>query len=128
MSAETVKTALEAAIWVTASPHEWKWTTEQQAAMARYCLLATAVLGEAASDLEKIVCTKAPDDGVILLSNEAPTAYSEEMKCQVYLHDHFSPLGDALIALHKHLSSLQPSAEFYNETDPGTEGHVPRVL
>lgn len=33
--------AIEAAYWVTASPHEWVWTQEQQAAMARYCLWAS---------------------------------------------------------------------------------------
>jgi hypothetical protein len=32
--------AVQAAFWVTASPHEWTWTPEQQAAMARYCLWA----------------------------------------------------------------------------------------
>lgn len=34
------KAALDAAIWVTCSPHEWVWTNEQQVAMARYCLVA----------------------------------------------------------------------------------------
>jgi len=32
---------LKSAIWVTCSPHEWQWTTDEQAAMARYCLWAT---------------------------------------------------------------------------------------
>ncbi len=32
--------AIAAALWVTASPHEWVWTPEQQAAMARYTLWA----------------------------------------------------------------------------------------
>lgn len=128
MSAQTVKTALDAAIWVTASPHEWQWTQEQQVAMARYCLLATAVLGEAVSDLEKIVCTKSPDDGVILLSNEAPTHFDSQRNCEVYDHEHFSPLGDALIALHEHLRSLQPSEGFYDDTDPGAEGNVSGIL
>jgi hypothetical protein len=106
MSTTNTKAALDAAIWVTASPHEWVWTQEQQVAMARYCLMATAVLGEAASDLERIVCTKEPDDGVVLLSNEG-TFHYDENKCAVYDHEHFSALGDALIALHQQLSSLQ---------------------
>ena len=106
MSKENTKTALDAAIWVTASPHEWLWTQEQQIAMARYCLLAAAVIGEAASDLEKIVCTKEPDRGVLLMSGEAPTHYDPVVGCEVYELENFSPLGDALIALHDHLSSL----------------------
>jgi hypothetical protein len=36
--------ALSAAHWVTASPHEWKWTHEQQVAMARYCVGASSRL------------------------------------------------------------------------------------
>lgn len=106
MSNENTKAALDAAIWVTASPHEWVWTQEQQVAMARYCIEASSVISKAVNDLEKIVCTKEPDDGVVLLSNEAPSHYDAEAGGHVYDHEHFSPLGDALIALHKHLSSL----------------------
>lgn len=36
--------AVEAAYWVTASPHEWKWTSDQQIAMARYVLWASQKL------------------------------------------------------------------------------------
>ena len=118
MSKTTTKAALDAAIWVSASPHEWVWTHEQQVAMARYCLLAYAVLGEAISDLEKIVCVVPPDDGVILLSNDSPTHYDPETNCQVYEHQHFSPLGDALVALHEHLSSMLYPKE--NATDART--------
>lgn len=64
------------------------------------------VIRKAVGDLEKIVCTKPPDDGVILLSSESPTEYDPIAKCQVYVHEHFSPLGDALIALHKRLAAL----------------------
>lgn len=106
MSKDLTKDALNAAAWVTASPHEWTWTHDQQVAMARYCLLASTVIGAAIQDLEKIVCVKEPDDGVVLLSQEGTTHYDPETKCQVYDHQHFSPLGDALIALHEHLSSL----------------------
>lgn len=104
----TAKDALEAAIWVTASPHEWTWTHEQQIAMARYCVEASRVLSEARQQLEEIVCVKAPDDGVILLSHESP-CHHEPLKGSVYDHAHFSPLGDALIALHETLLSLNKS-------------------
>jgi len=49
--------------------------------------------------LEKIVCTEGVDRGLILVDHESPTRYDAEMKCQVYVHENFSPLGDALIAL-----------------------------
>jgi len=32
--------AVEAAHYVTMSPHEWEWTARQQELMARYCLWA----------------------------------------------------------------------------------------
>lgn len=54
--------------------------------------------------LATIVCTEHPDDGVVLLSNDGPCHWDEELKCQVYDHDHFSPLGDALMKLWKELS------------------------
>lgn len=38
--AERRKDVLNAAMWVTCSPHEWVWTPEQQAEMARFCLWA----------------------------------------------------------------------------------------
>lgn len=50
--------------------------------------------------LSEIVCTTPPDDGVVLLSNDSPTHYDPVRKVQVYDHEHFSPLGDALIELH----------------------------
>ena len=49
--------------------------------------------------LEQIVCTEGEDRGVVLLDQHAPTRYDDDLKCQVYLHENFSPLGDALIAL-----------------------------
>lgn len=51
--------------------------------------------------LEDIVCTVKPDDGVVLLSDEGPTTYDPVHKIQVYDHEHFSPLGDALIELYE---------------------------
>ena len=47
--------------------------------------------------LETIVCTDHQDAGVVLLSQEGATHYDAEQKCQVYDHEFFSPLGDALI-------------------------------
>jgi len=49
--------------------------------------------------LEKIVIPEGVDAGVILLSWESPTHYDPEIKCQVYEHENFSPLGYALVAL-----------------------------
>jgi hypothetical protein len=51
MKDETRKAAIGAAIWVTASPHEWVWTHEQQIAMAQFCCWANPIV----SDLEKLV-------------------------------------------------------------------------
>lgn len=96
----TTKEALNAAIWVTASPHEWVWTQEQQVAMARYCMDASKRLSDIRDKLETIVCTVEPDRGVVLLSEHAPTHYDTELKCHVYDHENFSPLGDALVKLH----------------------------
>lgn len=41
MSKEARDRAMQAAMWRTASPHEWEWTPEQQAYMALYVLWAT---------------------------------------------------------------------------------------
>jgi len=49
--------------------------------------------------LKTIVETDGIDAGVIYLSWDSPTTYDPELKCQVYDHDYFSELGDALIAL-----------------------------
>jgi len=65
----------------------------------RRCHDAELALKEAREQLEKIVCTVGEDRGVVLLSQEAPTQYSEKLKCHVYTHLNFSPLGDALIKL-----------------------------
>lgn len=49
--------------------------------------------------LENCVCTEGVDKGVILLSNDGP-CHPEVWNgktVQVYNHDYFSPLGDALI-------------------------------
>lgn len=61
------------------------------------------IVNEALGDLANIVCTDDVDGGVVLLSNDSPTHYDSERNCQVYNHEHFSPLGDALVALHKKL-------------------------
>lgn len=38
--ADRRKRVIDAASWVTASSHEWEWTSEMQAEMARFCLWA----------------------------------------------------------------------------------------
>jgi len=50
--------------------------------------------------LEEIVVPDGIDSGVILLSWDSPTNYDPVAKCQVYQFENFSPLGDALVALH----------------------------
>ena len=81
--------------------HGQKHIAEAFAAHAK----AEGELREALALLETIVCTEPPDDGVVLLSNDSPCHYDPEHKIQVYDHEHFSPLGDALIALHRKLKT-----------------------
>lgn len=57
MNNETRKTAMDAAIWVTASPHEWQWTHEQQVAMARFCCWASLTLDNHRRLVEEYACT-----------------------------------------------------------------------
>lgn len=59
----------------------------------------------AIADLEQIVCVTEPDDGVVLLDHQGTTHWDAEHKIQVYDCEHFSPLGDALIALHDKLTA-----------------------
>jgi hypothetical protein len=77
----------------------------------KHCLMTTWIhepeekVKIAAALLERIVCTEGEDAGVILLDHEG-TTHTEEIdgrKVSVYDHAYFSPLGDALIALHKTL-------------------------
>jgi hypothetical protein len=103
---QEIDLAIYSAIYVTCSPHEWEWTHDQQVAMARYCVEASKLIDSALRMLEEIVCTVPPDDGVILLSGDSPSEWDESIGCHVYKHEHFSPLGDALISLHQHLSQL----------------------
>lgn len=56
-------------------------------------------LNAAREALEQIVCTEGEDRGVVMVDHESPTRYDSERKCQVYLCENFSPLGDALISL-----------------------------
>lgn len=51
--------------------------------------------------IPNIVCTEGEDAGVVLLSNDGVTHYDKERDCQVYELEYFSPLGEALMALHK---------------------------
>lgn len=56
-------------------------------------------LAKAREKLKEIVVTEGYDAGVVLLSDDGPTHYDAELKCQVYDHAYFSPLGDALVEL-----------------------------
>jgi len=49
--------------------------------------------------LEQIVATDETDRGVVLLSSEGSATFDPQLNCMVYDCEHFSPLGDALIAL-----------------------------
>jgi hypothetical protein len=60
--------------------------------------------------IEKIVEPEGIDAGVILLSDDSPTHWSEEHQCHVYEHENFSPLGDALVNLWK-LAAGKPEAK-----------------
>lgn len=60
----------------------------------------SASLAKIRAKIEDVVCTEGCDKGVVMLSRDGPTHYDEELKCQVYDHEYFSPLGDALIAIH----------------------------
>lgn len=57
--------------------------------------------------LQDIVCTEPPDEGVVLLSDDSTTHKEKmlvsgvEFDVEVYDHEHFSPLGDALIELYE---------------------------
>lgn len=57
------------------------------------------VLSTAREQLAKIVVDEGEDAGVILLSWESPTHYDPTVGMQMYDHDYFSPLGDALVEL-----------------------------
>jgi len=60
---------------------------------------ANAKLHVARDKLSEIACTEGVDAGVVLLSHESPTDWNEHLKCHVYRHTYFSPLGDALVEL-----------------------------
>ena len=60
--------------------------------------------------LRAIVVTEGCDAGVVLLSHESPCHYDAAMECEVYDHDHFSPLGDALVELHNALEEVHAAA------------------
>lgn len=62
---------------------------------------AVARLAKIREKLEDVVCTKSPDTGLVLLSVDGPTTYDPRLGIQVYVHEYFSPLGDALIELYE---------------------------
>lgn len=54
--------------------------------------------------IEKIVCTEGCDEGVILLDPQGHTDYDPVRKCHVYRNEYFSPLGEAMVKLHRMVS------------------------
>ncbi len=81
---------------------------ETEAAMAETCARLPTTIAESVAALEKIVEIGGIDQGVVLLSNDGPTHYDKELKVQVYDHENFSQLGDALVALHEKLTAATP--------------------
>lgn len=65
---------------------------------------------EIATRLTEIVITEGEDAGVVLLSQDGTTHYDESVKGQVYDHNYFSPLGDALMNLWR-LASTEVHAD-----------------
>jgi len=61
--------------------------------------------------LAEVVCTKEPDRGVVMLSQEGTSHWDAERGGQVYDHEHFSALGDALIELYELAHSGAPEVE-----------------
>ncbi len=64
---------------------------------------------ECLHQLEKIVVTEGCDEGVVLLDQHGP-CHTEDWNgksISVYNHKYFSPLGDALILLHRMLQEIQ---------------------
>ena len=64
MSKEEQRKALDAAFWLTASPHEHEWTLEQQRLMAQFCLWSTQRLAavRSASDPDFVLGHSEPED------------------------------------------------------------------
>lgn len=58
-------------------------------------------LEAAKTALEKIVCTEGDDAGVILVSADSSYYFDAEAGVSCYHNEFFSPLGDALIGLHR---------------------------
>ena len=50
----TREDALNAAVWVTCSEHEWVWTKDQQIAMARFCILANVRIRELENTIKEL--------------------------------------------------------------------------
>ena len=77
----------------------------------------TAQLTAAKLAVERILCTQGCDAGVVLLSNQSTSHYDPEVQGQVYDHEYFSPLGDALIELYETLGGEVNSDAFPTEIE-----------
>jgi len=67
--------------------------------------------------MKKIVCTEGVDKGVVFLSDHGPTKYDSELKANVYVHEYFSPLGDALIEVYEMIVRLKAVEEGEESAD-----------
>lgn len=55
------KRGMAAAAWITASPHEWKWSQKEQEAMAATCMTLDKQLTIALIALDRIRHAESPD-------------------------------------------------------------------
>ena len=70
-----------------------------------------ALLSALRDQIADIVIPDGEDAGVILLSDDSPSDYDATLKCQVYRHMYFSPLGDALVALWQRVDNATKELE-----------------
>lgn len=61
--------------------------------------------------LAEIVISDGDDAGVVILDGHSTCHYDPELNCQVYDHEYFSPLGEALVGLAKLAQEPQTLAE-----------------
>lgn len=82
-----------------ASTHPRDWTDADVEIFEAYLRDALRMAGTSRAILEEIVCTEGEDTGLVLKDHSAPTEFDKELNCQVYVHEHFSELGDSLMHL-----------------------------
>ena len=85
---------------------DWVEKVRQKVNNENRIYLLETQLKEARELLEAVVCTVEPDKGVVLVDHESATYWCHEANAWIYKHEHFSPLGDALIELHEKLKDM----------------------